>query len=605
MSPLSRYRHYLGVLFDRGQRWRLTVAVLGNIVIALMDTASVLLIAPLVLAMSNDWDTGTAGIIADHLGITTQNELVLVLLCVVVGGFVLKDLLTIAYTWWSTTFTAAIRSEAQIEMSEYYMRLPYHLHAHLGLAVILRKTSTSVVQAYTTFAGGILSLLTQVFSVACIGTALIIATPAVSLSLVVFIGLSGWIYLRVVKPINARISVQSLVAAEQSYNTTFDAFGAIKETQLRSSYPYFLGAIATPVRHAAQLQRTSTFLGTLPKQLMEILFMVGLALSFLFASLTGNANNILPSLAVLVAGAFRLLPAISGMLGSLTSIRHGEAGTREFVADKLAARASNLLRVDDAAVAGPNLPLTRELRVEDVRFRYNPDTPEVLKGVSLTIKAGSTVAFVGSSGAGKSTLLDVVMGLQTPTSGRLLVDGTDVATRLNGWQRNIGVVPQEVFLTDRTIAENVAFDTAKEDIDEALVRDVLRQADILDFVESQPEGIWSSFGERGRRLSGGQRQRIGIARALYRRPSVLILDEATSALDNETEARIAETIAALHGRITVIIVAHRLSTVREADMIAFLTDGVVEATGTFTQLQERSDGFRRLVELASLEEHSA
>ena len=178
------------------------------------------------------------------------------------------------------------------------------------------------------------------------------------------------------------------------------------------------------------------------------------------------------------------------------------------------------------------------------------------------------------------------------------------ATNLVGWQSNIGVVPQEVFLTDRTIAENVAFDCAKEDIDEALVEQALRQADIWDFVSEQPEGIWSSFGERGRRLSGGQRQRIGIARALYRRPSVLVLDEATSALDNETEARIAETIGALGKEITVIIVAHRLSTVRDADMIAFLVDGTVEATGTFTQLQERSEGFRRLVELASLEDRS-
>ena len=608
MDTLRRYRHYIGVLFDRGERWRLALSVLCSVALALMDTASVLLVAPLVLAMGGDWQDGAAGTVAHTMGITDQTTLVLVLMCASVGGFVLKDLLTIAYTWWSNTLMARIRADAQIAMTEHYMRLPYYRHADLGLATVLRKTTTSVTQAYVTFTGGLLSALHQLLTVAFISVALIISAPVVSLVLIVIIVLASVAFLCLTRPVNERISREGMASTEAGYNATFDAFGAIKETQLRHSYDYFMSAIAPPERTNAYLQRTAGFLSSLPKQLMEILFMVGLVLAFLVAAWLGQSGSILGSLALLVGGAFRMLPTIAGFLGSLNGMRQGEAGTREFVEDKLAARRASTWRTGSVAqpCAAPARPLVlhHEIRAEDIRFRYSTGAPEVLSGISLTIPAGRTTALVGGSGAGKSTLLDLIMGLQRPTSGRLLVDGTDVVTNLAGWQSNIGVVPQEVFLTDRTIAENVAFDCAKEDIDEALVEQALRQADIWDFVREQPEGIWSSFGERGRRLSGGQRQRIGIARALYRRPSVLVLDEATSALDNETEARIAETITALGKEITVIIVAHRLSTVRDADMIAFLVDGTVEATGTFAQLQERSEGFRRLVELASLEEPS-
>lgn len=602
MSTLHRYRHYIGVLFDRGQRWRLVVATVGSIFIGLLDTGSVLLIAPLVTAMGQDWRSGVSGTIAEALGLETQSSLVMVLLAGAACGFVLKDLLYIAYSWWSLSFTAKVRSEAQIEMVRYYLHMPYHLHAHLGLATILRKTGTSVTLAYSTFMGGILALLSQSFTIVSITAALLISTPVVSSVLLAFLAIFGILFFKWARPLNDELGRETLNLSQESYFALFDAFGAIRETQLRHAYPYFLNAVAGPTRKMARIQRTGTFVSGLPKQLIEILFMTGLSVAFLVATALGSSASIMGSLALLVAGAFRLLPTIAAAMGSLAGIRQGEAGAREFVLDKVASRSIPDEDAPSRIDTAEPLPLMQAITLEDVTFRYTSTGPDVLKGASLGITAGSTVAFVGSSGAGKSTLLDIIMGLQTPTTGRLLVDGTDVQTNLVGWQRNISVVPQDVFLTDRTIAENVAFDSAPEDIDEDRARDALRQADILDFVKSQPEGIWSSFGERGRRLSGGQRQRIGIARALYRQPSVLILDEATSALDNETEARIAETIAALHGQITVIIVAHRLSTVKDADMIAYLADGKVEATGTFTELQERSNGFRRLVELATLEE---
>ena len=601
METVRAYRHYMGVLFDRGERWKVVVTMVGGILIALMDTVSVLLVAPLVLAMGDDWDTGAAATVAGTLGITTQESLVVALLSMVIGGFILKDLLTIAFQWWSLSFTTRIRARAQITMTEYYMRLPYHLHGHLSLPIIMRKASTSVMQAYSAFASGVLTLATQAFSIFSIGLALIVAAPAVTGILVVFLGVTSFAYLRLVRPINARIGREQLDQSEESFRALVNAFGAIKETQLRNAYDFFLDEFARPTTRVAVLQRNGGFINSLPKQLIEILFMVGLGLAFAVSSFLGASGSMLASLALLVAAAFRVLPTVAGLLGSLANIKQAEAGTIECCRSIIDSRrpGATMARVPHDGVVV--MPMSKALVLHDVRFRYSQDGREVLQGISLDIPVGSSVAFVGSSGAGKSTLIDLVMGLQTATAGSITADGRDIATNLVGWQRNVGVVPQDVFLINGSVAENVAFDVAPSDIDEDRVRRALAQADILDFVESQPQGIWSEFGDGGRRLSGGQRQRLGIARALYRRPRILILDEATSALDNETEARIAQTINGLHEDITVIMVAHRLSTVRDADLIAYLEDGRIAAQGRFDELQERSTGFRRLVELGSLD----
>lgn len=600
MRTLGAYRHYMGVLFRRGERWRLAVSVAGSIGIALLDTLSVLLVSPLIQAMGDSWRQGTAGTVARMLGLTTQTSLVASLLAMVIGGFVLKDLAAVAFNWWSLGFTASVRTRAQVEMTEYYMRLPYYHHAHLGLAVILRKTMVTVAQAYGAFANSVIGIFVQIFSVALMVTALLVSSPLITLTLLAFLGVAGVVFLRIIKPVNQRLGREQVELSEKSYGLAIDAFGAIKETQLRNSYEYFMRSMTGPIRRGAQIERVSGFVSALPKQTMEILFMLGLGVVFAVSAGDGVSSDMLATIALLVAAAFRLLPTVAGLMGSVANIRHAEAGTREYVESRLASLRPGAVPAPVSNEGVVPMALTSELVVDGVHFSYSPQGPEILTGINLRVPVGSTVAFVGSSGAGKSTLLDVIMGLQTPTRGRLLADGVDVSTNILGWQRNIGVVPQEVFLTGRTIAENVAFDEEMEDIDEQRVLRALKRADILDFVQDQPEGIWSRFGEGGRRLSGGQRQRVGIARALYREPRILVLDEATSALDNETEARIASTIAELGDDITVIIVAHRLSTVKDADMIAFLADGRVDAVGTFAELLDISEGFRTLAELGDL-----
>jgi ATP-binding cassette subfamily B protein len=230
-----------------------------------------------------------------------------------------------------------------------------------------------------------------------------------------------------------------------------------------------------------------------------------------------------------------------------------------------------------------------------VRFRYTDDGPWVLDGLNLSIAKGTRVGFVGSTGSGKSTTLDLLMGLLIPTEGELLVDGQSISgNRLRAWQRSIAHVPQSIYLADNTLAENIAFGVPPDTINLERVQQAARQAQISDFIESNLEGYQAYVGERGVRLSGGQRQRIGIARALYKQASVLVFDEATSALDSTTEQSVMDAIEGLNSDITILVIAHRLTTVRRCDLIVELEHGRVVAQGTYEQLLECSPSFRRM-----------
>jgi ATP-binding cassette subfamily B protein len=249
----------------------------------------------------------------------------------------------------------------------------------------------------------------------------------------------------------------------------------------------------------------------------------------------------------------------------------------------------------------PPAPLAfrSSVRFEGVRFRYLPDGPWVLDGLDLEIPKGARLGLVGSTGSGKSTTLDLLMALLVPTEGEVLVDGEPVrGARVRSWQRTIAHVPQSIYLADSTLAENIAFGVPPAEIDHARVRRAAQRAQIAEFIETRPEGYGAFVGERGIRLSGGQRQRIGIARALYRQASVLVLDEATSALDNLTEQSVLEAIDGLDRELTIILIAHRLTTVRRCDRIVELEHGVVVGQGSYEELLGSSRSFRRMVEAA-------
>jgi ATP-binding cassette subfamily B protein len=390
---------------------------------------------------------------------------------------------------------------------------------------------------------------------------------------------------------NSQVIAQS---GQQKIKAVQEGIGGIRDVLLDQSQDFFERVYQEAERVNRQATATNLIIAQSPRFLLEALSLSAIALLALGLGRDGDFSQAVPVLGSFALGAKRLLPAVQEMFATLAAVQGARAS---LVRVRLALQRS----VDPLLaqpVALPPLPLHQELRLANVWFRYGEDLEWVLQNLDLKIAAKTTVAFVGSTGSGKSTTADVILGLLQPERGAVLVDGESLeGLRLLQWQRGIAHVPQHIFLSDGTMAENIAFGVAKDQIDRAQVEKAARMAQIADFIEGLPDGYDSIVGERGIRLSGGQRQRIGIARALYRRASVMVLDEATSALDNATEREVMGAIEALSGELTIILIAHRLSTVERCDLVVELSQGRVVAQGTYGELLERSVSFRQMAAL--------
>ena len=367
-------------------------------------------------------------------------------------------------------------------------------------------------------------------------------------------------------------------ASKQLLKALQEGLGAIRDVLLDGSQPTYLQIYGQADRPQRQLLAKNDFLGAFPRYALEAMGLVGIALlGQVLVLQRGSGAAVIPLLGALALGAQRLLPALQQAYSGW-SVLTGYNAAMQSVLMMLSQPLPP--QVHDVQP----LLLSKSIRLESVSFSYAQDQPKVLNGLDLKIRRGERIGFIGTTGSGKSTTVDLLMGLLQPTSGRMLVDGVDLydpehPERLLAWRSSIAHVPQNVFLADSSIAENIAFGVPRQNIDLALVKQAASQAQIDNFIESNPEGYESFVGEQGIRLSGGQRQRLGIARALYKKAQVLVLDEATSALDTSTEERVMKAINSLSESLTVIMIAHRLSTVERCDRVIRLERGIVTCDG--------------------------
>jgi ATP-binding cassette, subfamily B, bacterial PglK len=330
-----------------------------------------------------------------------------------------------------------------------------------------------------------------------------------------------------------------------------------------------------------------------PKYILEIVAMGGvLAFTMYLFVNSGNLLNSLPKLTLYAIAGYRLLPALQNAFSAIAKVKHSMPSLHKLYDDLILAKDIDQLVVSKIKP----MPLNEQIELESINFQYDEDGPAILKHLSLQIKKGEIIAFVGATGSGKTTLIDILTGLLTPTKGKIIVDGVVVTEgNIEQWQKNIAYVPQDVYLYDDTIKANVTFGNGNEEFDQVRMQEALRMAGIDVFINQElPEGIMTKIGERGVRLSGGQRQRLGLARALYTNPGVLVLDEATSALDSITEKGIIESLLSLPDDLTIIMIAHRLSTVQYADKIFLLEKGEIIGSGSYGELIESSEIFKEM-----------
>jgi ABC-type multidrug transport system fused ATPase/permease subunit len=587
---LARLWHHLGQ-----QRRRQFVLLLGLMLVSVVaEAVSLGAVLPFIGVLS-----APEAVFANHfvhraalaLGITTAGGLLFPLTIAFALAALLAGAIRMLLLWSGTRLTFASGAELSTEIYRRTLYQPYQVH--------VGRNSSEVISGIAQKVGGTLlgvllpgvMLVSSLLLVITIVLALVAIDPFVAsiamLGFGVGYGLITWFTRRRLR----RNSQQIAVEQTRVVKTLQEGLGGIRDVLLDGTQSVYCAAYRSADLPLRQAIGDNVFISQSPRFVMEALGMVMIAaLAYGLSGQRGGVAQALPILAALAMGAQRLLPAMQQAYSSWANI----VGSQASLADTIALLEQPLTVEAGRAVVTP-LAWRDSVQFEGVRFRYSGAGPWVLDGLSLTIPKGARVGLVGGTGSGKSTTMDLLMGLLVPTEGLIRVDGRPVDEAcVQAWQRTIAHVPQNIYLIDGTFTENIAFGVPTEAVDHQKVGQAARQAQISDFIESQPAGYASSVGERGARLSGGQRQRIGIARALYKDASLLLLDEATSALDNLTEQSVMEAIAELHHGLTIILVAHRLSTVRSCDFIVELRCGRVEAQGGYDDLMGRSQTFRNL-----------
>lgn len=533
--------------------------------------------------------------VAQAFGITSSADLILPFTVAFAAAAVTAGSIRLLLLWVSTRLVSAAGADLSIEAYRRTLYQPYRVHVARNSGVVISgivskvSCAQSVLQATMTLISSAVLIASIMFALLVIDA--VVATVAATVFGASY-GAITWLSRRRLQQNSQRIAVEST----QVIKALQEGLGGVRDVLLDGTQPLYCDIYRQSQLPLKRMLGANQFIAGSPRYAMEALGMVLIAvLAYVLSRQAEGVASALPVLGALALGAQRLLPALQQGYGAWAGI----AGNQTLLADALELL-EQPLPADIHQPAPAPLSFKSAICFDTVRFRYSSDGPWVLDELSFTIPKGARVGFVGSTGSGKSTTLDLLMGLLEPTQGQILVDGqTITGERRRAWQKTIAHVPQSIYLADITLAENIAFGVPCEAIDMNRVRLAARQAQIADFIESRPEGYRAFVGERGVRLSGGQRQRIGIARVLYKQASVLVFDEATSALDNATELAVMDAIESFNRELTILLIAHRLTTVRRCDVIVELGHGKVVAQGTYEHLLEHSPSFRRMAMVAA------
>lgn len=568
------------------------------LVMAFLDMLGVASILPFIAVLADpelvqtNAVLNTAFTISRHIGIDIPEQF-LFALGVLVFVLLVTSLAFKALTTYAQTRFALMR-EYSIgkRLVEGYLHQPYSwfLNRHsadLG-KTILSEVGTVVGGNLTPF----MNLVAQSTVALALLILLIIVDPMLALSVGLVLGLSYAGIFGVMSGWLKRLGQARIEANQERFTAVSEAFGAAKEVKVCGLEQVYIQRFAKQAEIYAKGQATAQVIAQLPRFALEAIAFGGMLLAILYLmAKSGSFAGALPIIALYAFAGYRLMPALQQIYGAFTQLRFAGPAL-----DALHQDLSSLQPADAQYGHLSPLSLAQEITLNQVSYRY-PNAPQpVLKGIDLTIPAHSAVGFVGATGSGKTTTVDVILGLLEPQEGLLKIDGQPITTaNRRQWQRAIGYVPQQIYLADNSVAANIAFGVNDQDIDQHAVERAAKIANLHEFVINDlPQGYATTVGERGVRLSGGQRQRIGIARALYHTPQVLILDEATSALDNLTEQAVMEAVNNLDQDVTIILIAHRLSTVRRCDKIYLLERGEVKAQGTFEELTQANGRFRAM-----------
>jgi ABC-type multidrug transport system fused ATPase/permease subunit len=490
-----------------------------------------------------------------------------------VGVALLKVFFLAFLAWRQASFSFGVKADLSLRLFTGYLSQPYPFHLQRNSAELIRNTIGQVAEIQAAIVA-CMTITLESLILSGILLLMLVVEPVGTLIVAGTLGFASWGFYHFTRVRILRWGKAYQHHEELRIQYLQEGLGAAKDVKLLGCEKEFIDRYQVRNLGSAQVGKWRTIVQALPRLWIELLAVAGMvAIVLLMIAQNSPIQSLVPTLGLFAATAFRFMPSVNRLLNAIQNVR--------FTWPVIHNLHQELCLLEEAEPLKEHslLPFKKGLILENVSFCYPSTEALVLKQISLSIRRGESVGFIGSTGAGKSTLVDIVLGLLVPTGGFVKVDGVDIQTNPRGWQDQIGYVPQNIFLTDDTISRNVAFGLPDVQVEDAVVWNSLRSAQLEQFVKGLPESLNTRIGEGGVRLSGGQRQRIGIARALYHNPSVLVLDEATSSLDTATEGDFMDAVCALKGDKTLIIVAHRLTTVEHCDYLFKIENGKIAEDG--------------------------
>lgn len=569
-------------LLDAKQKRLMVLIVFLMLIGGILESLSISVVIPVIEVLLNPDAVVNNKFMAwlyNTLHLQSITQFTIVMMLALIGAFVLKNLFLFLQNVVQLRFVYTNQFATSRKMMINFMNRPYEYYLNADTAVIQRSITSDVNNMY----GLILSSL-QLVSEAVVFTCLVAVLLVVDAKMIMTIAALLVVVLFLIKVVIKPIMVKAGQENQDYYSGLFkwieQSVMGIKEIKIANKEQYFINEYAKcGFGYVSAVQRYNLYNST-PRLLIETVCIAGLVLYMLVVMLQGaTVTEMMPQLTTFGLAAMRLIPSANRINNYLTSISYFEPffmGVSDNLQEDIH---DDSIEYDVAAYEHAKevvkMDIKKEIVLQDITYKYPNTETLIFNHADMNIPIGAAIGIVGTSGSGKTTIVDVMLGLLNLQTGKIMADGVDVQTNYEGWLKNIGYIPQTIFMIDSTIRKNVAFGFADEDIDDERVWEVLKEAQLDEFVRGLPEGLDTGIGERGIRISGGQRQRIGIARALYEDPEVLVLDEATSALDNDTEAAIMDSINRLHGKKTLVIIAHRLQTIEKCDMVFRVENGKI------------------------------
>lgn len=574
---ISVIKKSLSILKKSQQRF-LCVLVFLMLLGGLLESLSVSLVLPLISVAMNPetiWENSHAIWLSERIGIRNADDFVKLFISALIIIFVLKNAFLYFEYWLQTRFVCDSRYKMQKKLVDVYINRPYEYFVNISTSEIMRVIFNDAGGAFQVI-GSILSLFTELIVAGVLILTIMLVSPIIAIMVTLILGGIGFLLIKKIKPISRKAGEDWQINFALASKWVLQTVNGIKEIKVCGTEEYFQHKYGEYAKQSIDAEKKNSMLSNTPRMLIETVCMSGILLILLFLIQIGNdVTALIPELSALAVAAIRLLPSANRINTALNNITfHGPAVEKMI---------ENLQCVDgwesskdkgeQQPTATEGITFNRQCALSHVTYHYANSDKIILDDADMVIPVGKSVGIVGTSGAGKTTAVDILLGILFPQSGQVLSDGVDVFSDYKQWTSHIGYIPQTIFMLDDSVRANVAF--GQEQIDDSKVWEALDEAQLGDFVRKMPEGLDTNIGERGLKLSGGQRQRIGIARALYANPDLLVLDEATSALDNETEQAIMEAIDHLHGKKTMIIIAHRLQTIKNCDIVYKVEDGKI------------------------------